>query len=693
MNFLKRHSLFEISLITAVLGMHLYAAFSDAYNFASTWFSRDAAFYYFKVAQNITEGLGSTFDGINPTNGYHPLWMVICIPIFALARFDLILPLRVLVMVMAGFQAVTSVLIYRFVKNNLSHAVALLAAVFWAFDPQIHYLVYEFGLETPLAVFAIVLFIYKLSQFEKEWRRKPMSTGRLVLLGSLAVIVMFSRLDLVFLAILGGIWIIFRGKPIRFFLPLDILIVFASMTFSVAMRTGIDSYNNSYSSSALAAVLLSLPIKIALLYFFGAYQHPRINSVWKTIYKTVLALSISTVVVAILYMLVARLGFGKEFPRGAFLLDWGICAILTLALRMAAYWAGSKNIKANPNTISPLLELRTDWKKWLSEGAVYYGILGGALALYMLFNKIMFGTSSPVSGQIKRWWGTMTNTVYEPPASDWVSFFGLSYHGAFNVWQPASNLLLFLADIIRPLYRGSNAGDERYYIAMLIFAAATLILLAANTRRVLSKVTNMALIPLGVGCGIQLLSYSATAYGGAKEWYWAGQMILVVLAGGLTIDLILRPLQKIKVARITFELASVFLGIFLAIQFGDFVRTVMRYNYFPKDRPYMEVLPFLEQNTSPGSIIGMTGGGNVGYFIHDRTIVNMDGLINSNDYFHALQNKEAPAYLYQHGVQVIFANAQLLTVPPYYGQFAPYLERYNSYGGKGLLFLLEKPKY
>ncbi len=88
----------------------------------------------------------------------------------------------------------------------------------------------------------------------------------------------------------------------------------------------------------------------------------------------------------------------------------------------------------------------------------------------------------------------------------------------------------------------------------------------------------------------------------------------------------------------------------------------------------------------------MTGGGNVGYFIKDRTIVNMDGLINSNDYFHALQNKEAPIYLYQHGMQIIFANAQLLNIPPYYGQFAPYLERFDGYGGKGLYYLLEEPK-
>ena len=87
---------FETILIIVVMSMSLYAAFSDAQNLSLRWFTRDDAYYYFKVAQNISEGHGSTFDGINKTNGYHPLWMVICIPIFALARFDLILPLRIL---------------------------------------------------------------------------------------------------------------------------------------------------------------------------------------------------------------------------------------------------------------------------------------------------------------------------------------------------------------------------------------------------------------------------------------------------------------------------------------------------------------------------------------------------------------------------------------------------------------------
>src|SRR3989304_7824872 len=121
MNFLKRFCLFETVLVTAILSIHLYAATSDAYNFPNAWFIRDDAYYYFKVAQNISEGLGSTFDGIIPTNGYHPLWMLICIPVFAFARFDLILPLRILMLIMAGFNAATAVLIYRLVKNTLSH--------------------------------------------------------------------------------------------------------------------------------------------------------------------------------------------------------------------------------------------------------------------------------------------------------------------------------------------------------------------------------------------------------------------------------------------------------------------------------------------------------------------------------------------------------------------------------------------
>jgi hypothetical protein len=334
-----------------------------------------------------------------------------------------------------------------------------------------------------------------------------------------------------------------------------------------------------------------------------------------------------------------------------------------------------------------------NWRKWLTEGITYYGILGAALALYMLYNKIAFGTSSPVSGQIKRWWGTLIDTVYESPARNWASFLGISFQASYDAWQPASSVFLWLGKKIYSVYPGANTLDERYYISMTAVVIVAFLILFANARRTRRAFTNMALIPLAAGCGIQILSYTTSAYGGVKEWYWISQMVFITLAGSVLLDILLRPLLRIKPARFTLEFASVALGIFLAYQFGVYVKSTMLYNHFAADRPYMEVLPFIEANTQPGDIIGMTGGGNTGYFIHDRTIVNMDGLINSYDYFRALQNGEAPGYLSRHGLTIIFANPGLLSLPPYYGQFAPYLENYGEYGGKKFMYLLEKPKY
>jgi hypothetical protein len=116
------------------------------------------------------------------------------------------------------------------------------------------------------------------------------------------------------------------------------------------------------------------------------------------------------------------------------------------------------------------------------------------------------------------------------------------------------------------------------------------------------------------------------------------------------------------------------------------MQNVMRYNRWPPGTPYMEIAVLLEENTEPGSLIGFTGGGNVGYFIQDRTIVNMDGLINSNAYFEALQEGRAGEFLSEMGLDYVLANPALLDQLPYDGQFNEYLVPTDVfYGGKQLL--------
>ncbi len=45
----------------------------------------DDAFYYLEIGRRFAAGEGSTFDGLRPTNGYHPLWMLVCAALCAVA--------------------------------------------------------------------------------------------------------------------------------------------------------------------------------------------------------------------------------------------------------------------------------------------------------------------------------------------------------------------------------------------------------------------------------------------------------------------------------------------------------------------------------------------------------------------------------------------------------------------------------
>lgn len=104
----------------------------------------------------------------------------------------------------------------------------------------------------------------------------------------------------------------------------------------------------------------------------------------------------------------------------------------------------------------------------------------------------------------------------------------------------------------------------------------------------------------------------------------------------------------------------------------------------------MDMLPILEGYTEEGAIIGMTGGGNAGYFIRGRTIVNMDGLINSYTYFQALKAGRASQYLAEMGLDYVFANHYIITASmPYVEQFRPEqftpVEGAPEYGRKELM--------
>ncbi|MFZ5879709.1 MAG: hypothetical protein ACOY0R_10085 [Chloroflexota bacterium] len=668
---------YEILLVAAVLAVHLYAATSDAFNFPASWFTRDDAYYYFKVAQNITEGHGITFDGVSPTNGYHPLWMLVNIPIFALARFDLILPLRILLMVQAALSAGTAVLIFRLVKGTVSPALGVLASAWWATDLYIHYAMYEYGLETGLASFTVGLLVYQLWKFERSWRTSTVDLRQVARLALVAALAMFSRLDLVFLAVLAGAWILLRGTRLRVLLPLDLLLAVLSVPAGFIYRLGLPEYY-LYTTPALVMLAVSVGGKIPLYFFLGLYQPPAAETLAQALKKVFLAVSASALVTGIVMLAAAPL-LGS-FPRIALVYDWLLNLAGLILLRVLA-----RAFSRNPNraALQPLDVLKKNWVGWLREGSVYYGILGGLLAAYMAFNKIFIGSAMPVSGEIKRWWGAFGSKVYGGSARSPLSFWGADFNNDFNAWRPFTGWLVRLGSFL-----GNARGDYRidgYFIALLAALLLLGVFILLLNRRLAARAATQFGLPLLLAASFaQVLSYNLTGYAAMKEWYWVVQPLLAVLALSLAAGILIRSIERHRLGRIALWLGVAALVLPQAWTFNGMIVERMPHGLYGPNLPYLDSVRFLEEHTPPGAMIGMTGGGNVGYYIQDRTIVNMDGLINSPAYFEALQAGQANSYLQAIGLDYIFANPGILKALPYRDQYAlgPVIGRY---GGKSLM--------
>jgi len=90
---------------------------------------------------------------------------------------------------------------------------------------------------------------------------------------------------------------------------------------------------------------------------------------------------------------------------------------------------------------------------------------------------------------------------------------------------------------------------------------------------------------------------------------------------------------------------------------------------------YIHDIHELEAATQPGDIIGSTGGGSIAYFIQDRTIVNLDGLMNSVEYYNLSQEFHQNEYFAEIGMQYVYASYNIITLSePYVIIFENHVE-------------------
>jgi hypothetical protein len=81
-----RRGLVAAALLVGVVWLPILVLWGDA-PFAVSF---DDAWYYFEIGRNIADGHGSTFDTLNQTNGYHPLWMLASAGVYKMGLDDLV---------------------------------------------------------------------------------------------------------------------------------------------------------------------------------------------------------------------------------------------------------------------------------------------------------------------------------------------------------------------------------------------------------------------------------------------------------------------------------------------------------------------------------------------------------------------------------------------------------------------------
>lgn len=678
MTFLRRFHWFELALIIVVMSVHIYAAFSAPHNFSMRWFLRDDAYYYFKVAQNISEGRGSTFDGINPTNGYHPLWVLVCVPIFALARFDLILPLRVLLLVMAAFSVTTSILLFRLLKKPVGEPIAMLTASYWALNLTIHGIITQLGLETGLLALSVLLL---LRQMQKMDEKESLANRDFAKLALIALLVLFSRLDSIYLVLIAGVWMVFWRSAIRYLIPLDLLLVFGTVVGAYLQRAGLKYYILGFTDSAVTMGAVTFVLQTAIFYLIGLYEHPKALPVRQILTRTLTGVTLVTVLAAGIMFLLRALGLA-EMPRAVPLLYWLLMTLLTLAARYglrvlslrqepAVSTAEEHGTNSSAFFSAALEQLKNRGMaltNWLPAGFAYYGILAAGLLTYMGINRGLFGTFMPVSGQIKRWWGSLPGNAYGGGEKTVLDIYTLDPLRSQS-WGLLTQPLYAWAEKISG--NGETAAAW-YWAAFISLLAAWLFVLLKNRSKSLPRLFQTGFLPIFMSAWLHGFLYAAMGYAASHEWYWTTQMISLVLAGALGLRGLLDMLPKGRIVNFTAWASAGALSLLLAYTFSITLIQRMPYVSRYEGQPYLDMLTILEGYSEEGAIIGMTGGGSVGYFIHNRTIVNMDGLINSYPYFQALKTGQASRYLEEIGLDYVFANPYIIThSAPYDQQFKP----------------------
>ncbi len=162
----------------------------------------DDAFYYLQIARHLAATGHSTFDGLNPTNGYHPGWMLLMTACAWLIP-DRTALLRTSLGLGFGFHLATSLCLIPIMRRLTGSFWAWLIAAAWLLNP-LPFTLALFGVEAPFAQFTLTVCVWvylaQIAPFLRPGEAFRPPAKNLLLLGGSLALAFYGRTDQILLA-------------------------------------------------------------------------------------------------------------------------------------------------------------------------------------------------------------------------------------------------------------------------------------------------------------------------------------------------------------------------------------------------------------------------------------------------------------------------------------------------------------
>ena len=680
--WIKRHHNPILQSILFLLGIAggVYVSMSPA-NSLMRWYNVDDAFYYYKVAQNVLAGYGFTFDQINLTNGFHPLWMAICLGVFWLSRINLLLPLRVLVLVSALFNAFTGILLFRLISRFLHRRTAFIGALSWMLLPPIYGTTIVHGMEAAVSAFFIVALLLATVNVICLPDDKPIRKARFLLVGIVAALTVLARLDNVFIVLVVGLFLLFRIRKIKPALFFDLMAIVFSGFLAWVLRLGLNVFETG-AYSVYPMLVVSCFTKPLAYFFIGLYGSREKFTPIQLITRITYATSVASILNLGLFVLFNKIGILELFSKSVLLIDAVITLVLIIILHLVIKESSARVIQSPFSQFKDWI--KKSWKRILAEGSMFALPIALLLGAYVILNKLVFGTFMPVSGQIKQWWNTLPNTVYAHK-NTLLTVLGLSPESGYGPWSLATSQFYDLAKSLSRFLKLEDYRADNYIFSgsLILFVTITMVFMAAKNGRMARKAFQLLIPAVVIGSILQIGYYTTVGYQHTRSWYWVAEMIGIVLLSALLFEVLVDWLKQKLVMRIISAIVSTGLVVYIGILHVRYIDNLVPMRVpTALEAEYLRETRQLQQHTGEGSLIGMTGGGSVAYFLENRTIVNLDGLINSAEYFNALKTGTARDFLDALPLDYVFGKEYVLLVSSPYNQiFKDQLEEIGAIRG------------